>query len=96
MSGVFSAASHCVLQYLPDVVAHEQTGCAHLSPSAVAIFNLRVSGSVASSSSADDMQCDYACLPEKAHIPRLWIFADDSSIQDSLQISATVTIPVAT
>jgi hypothetical protein len=31
MSGVFSIASHWVLQYLPDVVAHEQTGCAHFS-----------------------------------------------------------------
>ena len=31
MSGVFSMASHWVLQYLPDVVVHEQTGCAHFS-----------------------------------------------------------------
>jgi hypothetical protein len=29
MSGVFSIASHCVLQYLPEVVMQEQTGCAH-------------------------------------------------------------------
>ena len=36
-SGVFSIASHWVLQYLPDVVLHEQTGCAHFSPFAVAI-----------------------------------------------------------
>jgi hypothetical protein len=26
----FSMASHSVLQYLPDVITHEQTGCAHL------------------------------------------------------------------
>jgi hypothetical protein len=31
MSGVFSIASHSVLQYLPDVVRHEQTGWAHFS-----------------------------------------------------------------
>ena len=31
ISGVFSVASHSVLQYLPDVVTHEQTGCAHFS-----------------------------------------------------------------
>ena len=30
MSGVFSMASHSVLQYLPDVITHEQMGCAHL------------------------------------------------------------------
>jgi len=29
MSGVFSIASHWALQYLPDDVMHEQTGCAH-------------------------------------------------------------------
>lgn len=37
MSGVFSMASHCVLQYLPDVVMHEQTGWAHFSAFAVVI-----------------------------------------------------------
>ena len=31
MSGVFSIASHCALQYLPVVAVHEQIGCAHLS-----------------------------------------------------------------
>jgi hypothetical protein len=31
ISGVFAVASHSVLQYLPDVVTHEQTGCAHFS-----------------------------------------------------------------
>jgi hypothetical protein len=31
MSGVFSIASHWALQYLPDVVRHEQTGCAHFT-----------------------------------------------------------------
>jgi hypothetical protein len=31
MSGVFSMASHWALQYLPDVVTQEQTGCAHFS-----------------------------------------------------------------
>ena len=29
MSGVFSIASHCVLQYLPEDGTHEHTGCAH-------------------------------------------------------------------
>ena len=37
MSGVFSIASHWGLQYLPDVVMHEQTGCAHFWPLVVAI-----------------------------------------------------------
>jgi hypothetical protein len=32
MSGVFSIAAHALLQYLPDVVTHEQAGCAHFSP----------------------------------------------------------------
>jgi hypothetical protein len=31
MSGVFSMASHSVLQYLPDVTRQEQMGCAHFS-----------------------------------------------------------------
>jgi hypothetical protein len=37
MSGVFSIASHSVLQYLPDVATHEQTGCAHSPAFAVVI-----------------------------------------------------------
>lgn len=37
MSGVFSMAAHWVLQYLPDVITHEQIGCAHFWPFAVAI-----------------------------------------------------------
>jgi hypothetical protein len=40
MSGIFSIASHWVLQYLPDVVTHEQTGCAHFSDFAVANSSL--------------------------------------------------------
>jgi hypothetical protein len=43
MSGVFSIASHRVLQYLPDVVTHEQTGCAHFSAFVVAISFLLAS-----------------------------------------------------
>jgi hypothetical protein len=31
MSGIFSIASHWVLQYLPEVVVQEQTGCAHFT-----------------------------------------------------------------
>ena len=38
MSGVFSIASHSTLQYLPDVVMHEQIGWAHFSAFVVAIF----------------------------------------------------------
>jgi|HubBroStandDraft_5_1064220.scaffolds.fasta_scaffold04798_4 hypothetical protein len=38
MSGVFSMASHWVLQYLPDVVRQEQTGCAHFSAISGAIL----------------------------------------------------------
>jgi hypothetical protein len=37
MSGVFSIASHWALQYFPDVVMQEQTGCAHFSPVEVAM-----------------------------------------------------------
>jgi hypothetical protein len=37
MSGIFSMASHCALQYLPDDVMHEQTGCAHFSAFSVSI-----------------------------------------------------------
>jgi hypothetical protein len=29
MSGIFSIASHSMLQYLPEVVRQEQIGCAH-------------------------------------------------------------------
>jgi hypothetical protein len=32
ISGVFSIAAHSALQYLPDVITQEQTGCAHLWP----------------------------------------------------------------
>jgi hypothetical protein len=39
MSGVFSIASHWVLQYLPDVVIHEQTGCAHFLASGSILFS---------------------------------------------------------
>jgi hypothetical protein len=31
MSGIFSIASHSMLQYPPDVVMQEQIGCAHFS-----------------------------------------------------------------
>jgi hypothetical protein len=31
MSGIFSMASHWVLQYLPELVVQEQTGCAHFT-----------------------------------------------------------------
>jgi hypothetical protein len=48
MSGVFSMASHWVLQYLPDVVMQEQTECAHFSPLVVAISFLLSFGSTAS------------------------------------------------
>ena len=40
MSGVFSMASHCGLQYLlllDDAIVHVQTGCAHFSVFSVAI-----------------------------------------------------------
>ena len=33
MSGVFSIASHWVLQYFPEVTIQEQIGCAHFLPS---------------------------------------------------------------
>jgi hypothetical protein len=42
MSGVFSMASHWVLQYLPDVVMQEQMGCAHFSAFSAVIFSPNV------------------------------------------------------
>jgi hypothetical protein len=41
MSGVFSIASHWVLQYLPDVTVQEQTGCAHFLLSELAMLSPR-------------------------------------------------------
>jgi hypothetical protein len=41
MSGVFSMVSHWVLQNLPEVVRHEQTGRAHFSAFVVDIFSPR-------------------------------------------------------
>lgn len=38
MSGVFSIASDCVLQYFPELVMHEQIGCAHFSALGVDTF----------------------------------------------------------
>lgn len=38
ISGVFSIASHCGLQYFPEVTVQEQTGCAHFLPSAFAML----------------------------------------------------------
>jgi len=43
MSGVFSMASHWVLQYLPEEVMHEQTGCAHFLTVSLLISFLLVS-----------------------------------------------------
>jgi len=43
MSGVFSMASHWVLQYLPELVMHEQTGCAHFLSVSLLISFLLVS-----------------------------------------------------
>jgi hypothetical protein len=40
MSGIFSMASHWVLQYFPEVVVQEQTGCAHFT----AVLLLSVGG----------------------------------------------------
>jgi hypothetical protein len=37
ISGFFTIASHCKLQYLPEAVRHEQTGCAHFSAFTVVI-----------------------------------------------------------
>ena len=42
-SGVFSIASHCALQYLPEAGTHEQTGCAHFLAGSLVISFLLVS-----------------------------------------------------
>jgi hypothetical protein len=44
MSGIFSMASHWALQYLPEVVMQEQTGCAHFLPVSLVILVLLFSG----------------------------------------------------
>jgi hypothetical protein len=36
-SGVFSIASHCGLQYFPELTVQEQMGCAHLLSFPIAI-----------------------------------------------------------
>jgi hypothetical protein len=41
MSGIFSIASHWALQYLPEVVMQEQTGCAHFLAVSFVILSLR-------------------------------------------------------
>jgi hypothetical protein len=41
MSGIFSIASHWALQYLPEVVTQEQTGCAHFLAVSLVILLLR-------------------------------------------------------
>ena len=40
MSGVFSIASHSVLQYFPEVTLQEQTGWAHFLLSSDAMWSL--------------------------------------------------------
>jgi hypothetical protein len=40
MSGIFSMASHWALQYLPEVVTHEQMGCAHFLAVSFVILDL--------------------------------------------------------
>jgi hypothetical protein len=37
ISGFFTIASHCKLQYLPEAARHEQTRCAHFSAFMVVI-----------------------------------------------------------
>jgi hypothetical protein len=44
MSGVFSIASHWVLQYLPDVVSQEQIGWAHFWDFSVVMIVLLFAG----------------------------------------------------
>lgn len=41
MSGVFSIASHWVLQYFPEVTIQEQIGCAHFLPSFAILVSSR-------------------------------------------------------
>jgi hypothetical protein len=38
MDGVFSVVAHSALQYLPDAVMQEHSGCAHFSAFGVVIF----------------------------------------------------------
>ena len=67
MSGVFSIASHWVLQYLPDVVTHEQTGCAHFSAFAFAIFFSPISGQKATDPKPHLSPREQAVLSNKGH-----------------------------
>jgi hypothetical protein len=68
MSGVFSIASHWVLQYLPDVVTHEQNGCAHFAAFAVAISISPNFGLTAANPRRHLKHRGKAFLSDKAHI----------------------------
>ena len=74
MSGVFSIASHCVLQYLPEVVMHEQTGCAHFTAFSGAIlfswYESRVR-SIVNGSSCNSSHRAEPILYRNEHIPRM-------------------------
>jgi hypothetical protein len=70
MSGVFSIASHCVLQYLPEVVRHEQTGCAHFTAFSGAIL-FSYCGSRLSDVGCNGSHRAEPILYRNEHIPRL-------------------------
>jgi hypothetical protein len=46
MSGVFSSASHCALQYFPSLIWQEQFGCAHFLLLAIALSQAVPNGAI--------------------------------------------------
>jgi hypothetical protein len=68
ISGVFSVVWHSGLQYLPDVAAHEQSGWAHFSVFAGAIFFSPKLGSRADDPSPDFSLRRKVLLYRKEHI----------------------------
>jgi hypothetical protein len=88
MSGVFSIASHWVLQYLPDVVTHEQTGCTLLGFRSRHFFSPSL-GSKAIDSRRYLRQWEKALPCKKEHIsiwvtewqPQMWMVIRGGRVQ---------------
>ena len=83
-SGVFSMASHWALQYLPDVVTHEQIGCAHFSVFVESICFLLASDHEGMIQGFDINPRGNILLYRKEHIARLVAYAEVAIGRDFL------------
>jgi hypothetical protein len=72
MSGVFSIASHSTLQYFPEVVMHEQTGCAHFSDFVVDIAFSPDSRFIANNPRRDSREWGRTILFNMEQFARRW------------------------